>query len=111
MDKPTLSLKVFCVSEWFFAVAVTSFRLAILCFYLELFRGTWFRWSTIVIMVIVVRYFIASLLTIALLCRPDSRQLGPNSHRDVRQPLADRMSKEKKVGVAVAFLFGLRYDA
>ncbi|PYH42555.1 uncharacterized protein BP01DRAFT_425573 [Aspergillus saccharolyticus JOP 1030-1] len=133
MDKLTLSLKVFFASEWFFTIAVASFRLAILCFYLELFRGTWFRWSTIVIMVIVVLYLIASLLTITLLCRPiranwdvtvaktcgnvtqtEYASAGFNLAVDlliVTLPMPIiwqlQMPKEKKVGVTVAFLFGL----
>ncbi|GKZ96529.1 hypothetical protein CBS115989_5485 [Aspergillus niger] len=133
MDKLVISLKAFFASEWFFVVAVAAFRLAILCLYLEIFRGTVFRWCTIVTMAIVTLYCIASILTVALLCRPinanwnimvnktcgdvaktEYASAGFNLAVDlliVSLPMPIvwtlQMPKEKKVSVTAAFLLGL----
>ncbi|GKZ48158.1 hypothetical protein AbraIFM66951_011916 [Aspergillus brasiliensis] len=114
-------------------VAVAAFRLATLCLYLDLFRGNWFRWCTITTMALVTLYWIASVLTIALLCRPIhanwdltvSRTCGDITKVEfasgsfnlavdlliVSLPMPIvwglNMPKEKKVSVTAAFLLGL----
>ncbi|OJI82479.1 hypothetical protein ASPTUDRAFT_76171 [Aspergillus tubingensis CBS 134.48] len=133
MDKLTISLKVLFSSQWFFCLAVAAFRLGILCLYLELFRGDWFRRCTIATMALVTLYWIASVLTIALLCRPInanwditiSRTCGDITKVEfasgsfnltvdlliVSLPMPVvwglNMPKEKKIGVTTAFLLGL----
>ncbi|PYI03136.1 hypothetical protein BO78DRAFT_323449 [Aspergillus sclerotiicarbonarius CBS 121057] len=127
------AVQVFFASEWFFVTAVAAFRLAILCLYLELFRGSWFRWCCKVTIAIVVLYWVASILTIALLCRPINANWNITVHRTcgdvakteyasagfnlavdlvvVTLPMpivwSLQMPKEKKVTVTAAFLLGL----
>ncbi|GKZ24649.1 hypothetical protein AbraIFM66951_011920 [Aspergillus brasiliensis] len=133
MDKLVVSLKALFACEWFFVVAQAAFRLAILCLYLEIFRGIVFRWCTIITMVIVTLYCIASMLTIALICRP----INANWNVMIKKTCGDmakteyasagfnftvdllivslpmpivwtlQMPKEKKVSVTGAFLLGL----
>ncbi|KAL3262018.1 hypothetical protein ABHI18_003202 [Aspergillus niger] len=132
-DKLTISLKVLFSSQWFFCLAVAAFRLAILCLYLDLFRGNWFRWCTITTMALVTLYWVASVLTIALLCRPINANWDISINRTcgditkvefasgsfnlavdlliVSLPMPIvwglNMPKEKKISVTAAFLLGL----
>ncbi|RWQ92368.1 hypothetical protein C8Q69DRAFT_95544 [Paecilomyces variotii] len=44
LDKLTVALKIFFVSEWLWAIAVATFRLAIIALYVEIFQITTFYW-------------------------------------------------------------------
>ena len=134
-NKLVISLKVFFASEWFWATSVASFRLAILLLYIDIFRKRVFFWAAISTGLLVVLYWAASILTIALLCRPinvnwnrtiigtcgDLRKTefasaGFNMGIDLLVVLLPmpvvwtlQMSKEKKFGVTAAFTLGMMY--
>ncbi|PLB50872.1 hypothetical protein P170DRAFT_406305 [Aspergillus steynii IBT 23096] len=133
MNKLVISLKVFFASEWFFVTAVAAFRLAIICLYLELFQVAWFYRCAITTIVLVVLYWLASILTITLLCRPINSNWNPTIERTcgnvakteyasagfnlavdllvVTLPMPIvwklQMTEKKKFGVTAAFLLGL----
>ncbi|KAJ5715968.1 uncharacterized protein N7483_013149 [Penicillium malachiteum] len=133
LGKLTISLKVFFASEWFFVTGAAAFRLGILLLYIEVFRVDWFYWSSIIIGTIVTLYWVASILTITLLCRPinsnwnimvtgtcgdvgktEYASAGFNLIIDflvVALPMPTvwtlNMPKEKRVSITAAFLLGL----
>jgi hypothetical protein len=63
-------LKVFWVSEWFWATSVASFRLSILVLYAGIFKTHKFHKVVVATAVVVFLYWVACVLTISLLCRP-----------------------------------------
>ncbi|KAJ5115374.1 hypothetical protein NUU61_001133 [Penicillium alfredii] len=70
-EQVTIALKTFFASEWFWATATACFRLAILLLYIEIFPGhDTFFWCATAVAGLVFLYWVASILTIALLCRP-----------------------------------------
>ncbi|KAJ6115228.1 hypothetical protein N7486_001006 [Penicillium sp. IBT 16267x] len=127
------TLKVFFASEWFFVTGAAAFRLGIILLYIELFRGAWFYWTSVATATLVILYWVASILTIALLCRP----INSNWNITVKGTCGDvakteyasagfnliidflvvalpmpivwtlKMPKERKVSVTAAFLLGL----
>ncbi|KAJ5937090.1 hypothetical protein N7466_003540 [Penicillium verhagenii] len=127
------SLKVFFASEWFFVTGAAAFRLAIILLYIELFRGVWFYWASALTGALVILYWVASILTITLLCRP----INSNWNLNVKGTCGDvpkteyasagfnliidflvvalpmpivwtlQMPKERKASVTAAFLLGL----
>ncbi|OQD83699.1 hypothetical protein PENANT_c015G05251 [Penicillium antarcticum] len=65
------ALKTFWASEWLWATATASLRLAILMLYIEIFPNhPVFFWTASGVGGLVFLYWVASILTIALLCRP-----------------------------------------
>ncbi|PKY07952.1 hypothetical protein P168DRAFT_314083 [Aspergillus campestris IBT 28561] len=132
-NKLVISLKVFFASEWFWATSVASFRIAILLLYVDIFRKRVFFWAAVSTGLLVVLYWVASILTIALLCRPinvnwnrtttgtcgDLRKTefasaGFNMGIDLLVVLLPmpvvwtlQMSREKKFGVTAAFTLGM----
>lgn len=134
-NKLVISLKVFFASEWFWATSVASFRIAILLLYVDIFRKRAFFWAAISTGLLVVLYWAASILTIALLCRPinvnwnrtitgtcgnlrktEFASAGFNMGIDLLVVLLPmpvvwklQMSKEKKFGVTAAFTLGMMY--
>ncbi|RAH58923.1 hypothetical protein BO85DRAFT_511357 [Aspergillus piperis CBS 112811] len=65
-----LGLKAFFASQFFWAVSIASFRLAILDFYIQTFTVFKFRIAAYTLATIVVLFFIGSLTTTLRLCRP-----------------------------------------
>ena len=64
-------VQAFWISEWFWAFGVSSFRLAVLFLYMDIFRTDAFRWPVLVgTTSVIVAYFVACIFTICLLCRP-----------------------------------------
>ncbi|KAJ9295063.1 hypothetical protein DTO271G3_6233 [Paecilomyces variotii] len=70
LDKLKIALKVFFVTEWLWSTAVATFRLAILALYAEIFQTTIFYWVALGTGTVVFLYWVASIFTIGLLCRP-----------------------------------------
>ncbi|KAK3902804.1 hypothetical protein C8A05DRAFT_33459 [Staphylotrichum tortipilum] len=61
----------FWISQWFWAFGVSSFRLAVLLLYMDLFSADQVRWRVLVgTASVIVGYLVACIFTICLLCRP-----------------------------------------
>jgi hypothetical protein len=58
------------MSQFFWAVSLTAFRLAILLLYIEIFTTTWFKYVSYTTCGIVVLFFIGSITTSLRLCVP-----------------------------------------
>lgn len=80
LDKLTIALKIFFVSEWLWAIAVATFRLAIIALYVEIFQITTFYWVAMGTGTVVFLYWVATVFTIALLCRPISYNWDRSIH-------------------------------
>lgn len=130
--------QTFFICEWFRATSVAAFRLGILCLYVEIFhQGETFFWVATGAGVLVFLYWVACILTVALLCRPvasnwdlriprtcgsviktEFASAGFNLGIDlwvVMLPLPIvwrlHMSSRKKLGVMASFALGIVYVA
>ncbi|KAJ5870229.1 hypothetical protein N7455_005170 [Penicillium solitum] len=128
------ALKIFWASEWMWATSTVCFRLAILLLYMEIFPGNpKFFWCATGVGCLVFLYWVSSVLTIALLCRPVAYNWNrsiPGSCGDVLKieyasagfnmgidlgvvllplPIVWRlqMSSRKKIGVTASFAIGI----
>ncbi|KAI0397480.1 hypothetical protein F5Y17DRAFT_374007 [Xylariaceae sp. FL0594] len=70
LDQIVYALKILWISEWLWATAICSFRLAIIFLYMDIFRTKTFHIVATCTGVVVFGYWLACILTINLLCMP-----------------------------------------
>ncbi|KAL1970675.1 hypothetical protein VTN77DRAFT_4319 [Rasamsonia byssochlamydoides] len=70
MPQLTIALKTFFASEFFWSISIASFRLSILCLYIQIFPTPIIGYFAYASMTIVGLFFIGSIITILTICRP-----------------------------------------
>jgi hypothetical protein len=60
----------FFASQFFWAFSITTFRLAILLLYIEIFPTVWFTYASYASASLVILFFIGSITTTLRLCKP-----------------------------------------
>ncbi|CAG8164742.1 unnamed protein product [Penicillium olsonii] len=128
------ALKIFWASEWIWSTATTSFRLAIILLYMEIFPGNRkFVHGAIGVGALVTLYWVATIFVLSFLCQPIEYNWNhniPGRCGDVRKILYAsagfnmvmdlvvvllplpviwglRMSSRKKMGVTTSFAIGI----
>ncbi|GAP91121.1 putative integral membrane protein [Rosellinia necatrix] len=67
----TIALKSFFASQFFWAISIASFRLAILLLYIEIFSvSKFFQWAVWASVAVVCAFFVGSIITTLTICRP-----------------------------------------
>ncbi|OCL04253.1 hypothetical protein AOQ84DRAFT_380783 [Glonium stellatum] len=134
-NRLAIALKTFFVSQFFWAISISTFRLSILFLYTQLFKAAdYFRYSAYMMITIVCLFFVGSITTTLRMCKPvqfswDKKIVGGtcgdigtaelaaaafNLVLDVLIVLLPlpvvwrlRLPREKKISITITFAFGL----